>query len=89
MRLSANTRRAIYGVALAAIALLVSYGFIHDEQRELWTSLVYALLALAPATALAHVTPDPVQEPDAGLDILDPAPDGEYQPELPFDEDSP
>jgi len=69
-----NQRRAIYGIALAVIGLLVGYEIIHDDHRELWVALVTAILAAAPITALAHITPDPPPFTDAGLEILDPPP---------------
>jgi hypothetical protein len=56
--MSARGRTAIYSVALAVIALLVGYQVLAEEQAPLWVALVTALLALAPATALGHITPD-------------------------------
>lgn len=55
---TANGRRWIYGVALAVIAILVAYNVIEDDQSGVWVALITALLAAAPVTALAHVTPD-------------------------------
>ena len=57
---SSTGRRYIYGVAIGIVVVLVGYGFLTDQQAALWTTLLTALLALAPATALAHITPDAV-----------------------------
>lgn len=62
--LTAKGRTWIYGVALAVIALLVGYQVLSSDQAPLWVALVTALLALAPATALGHITPDPESEDD-------------------------
>lgn len=59
--LTAATRRAIYVIAAAAIVLLGIYGFVTAEQGAAWLTLIGAVIALfAPATALSHITPDPV-----------------------------
>lgn len=54
----AALRRWLYGVALAGIAVAVTYGLIDQEQVPLWTTLVVALLAVPVGTAAAHVQPD-------------------------------
>lgn len=59
--MNATQRQALYGVALAVIALLVAYNVIADESAGLWAALVTALLALVPVTALRHITPDHVE----------------------------
>jgi hypothetical protein len=56
---SAKGRAWLYTVALAVIALLVGYQVLGEAQAPLWVALVTALLAVAPATALGHITPDP------------------------------
>lgn len=67
--MSARGRTWLYGVALAVIALLVGYQVLGEEQAPLWVALVTALLALAPATALGHITPDGEQDDgDPGAD---------------------
>ena len=67
--MTATGRRWIYGVSVASIALLVAYGIVRSDQAPLWLSLAAAVLGLAgPATALGHVTPDPVDEDTPALD---------------------
>lgn len=57
--LSANGRKTIYSVALAASPLAVAYGYVSNDKAALWVALVAALLGFtAPAVALANVTPD-------------------------------
>ena len=61
--MNASTRTAVYGVALAVIALLVGYNVLADDKAPLWIALVSAVLAAAaPVTALKHITPDPPKE---------------------------
>jgi hypothetical protein len=56
---TAAGRKAIYGVAIAAIALITAYGIVDPERAPLWIALVAALLGLAaPITALRNITPD-------------------------------
>lgn len=70
--MTANGRRWIYGVAGAAIILLGIYGFINDEQGAAWLALIAAAVGLAaPATALRHITPDPI----AGEIVTDDVPE--------------
>jgi hypothetical protein len=52
----AHIRRWVYGVAIAAIPLLVAFGIIEESQAPLWVALVAAVIA--PGLALANVTPD-------------------------------
>lgn len=59
--LSRDGRKWIYGVALAAVPLLVLYGVIEEEAAPLWVAVIGALVA--PTVALTHLTPVP-QEPD-------------------------
>lgn len=56
--MSAEVRAWLYRVALAAIAVAVAYGLIDQEQVPLWTTLVFAVLAVPVGTAARHVTPD-------------------------------
>lgn len=67
-QVNAARRKAIYSLALAAVAVLVAYGAISQEQGDLWLGLGMAVLGLlgvsGPVTALRHITPD-----DDGGDI--------------------
>jgi hypothetical protein len=51
-------RRWIYGIALAAVPLLVALGILENEIAPLIIALVGAVIA--PGLALANMTPDPV-----------------------------
>jgi len=53
-----EVRRWIYGVALAAVPLLVALGILEDAIAPLVIALVGAVVA--PSLALANMTPDPV-----------------------------
>jgi len=55
-RIPANTRKWIYGISLAGIPLLVAYGILDESMAPLWVALVGAIIA--PALAMANVTPD-------------------------------
>lgn len=56
---TAAGRKAIYAVAIAAIALVAGYGIIDPEKIPLWMGLIAALLGVAaPITALRNITPD-------------------------------
>jgi len=69
-RVPANTRKWIYGISLAGIPLLVAYGILDESLAPLWVALVGAIIA--PALAIANVTPDPTAEQYwAGLDTED------------------
>jgi hypothetical protein len=62
-----QVRKYLYGVAMAAMALLVAMDTIPGSQAPLWLAVVAAVLGLAaPATALANLTP-------AASDIADSA----------------
>jgi hypothetical protein len=61
--MNANQRKAVYGIALAVIALLVGYNVLAADKAPLWVALVTAVLAAAaPVTALRNITPDDPQE---------------------------
>lgn len=86
--MSATGRRWIYGVAGAAIVLLGIYGVVTNEQGIAWLALVAAAVGLAgPATALTHITPDPIKgevvtdEPPAPWVVV--ASEPEQDPEIP------
>lgn len=53
--LTPTVRRWAYGVATAAVPLLVIYGVIESETAPLWVALVASVLGTG--TALAHVPP--------------------------------
>lgn len=56
--ISPATRRWLYGIAAAAIPLLVMLGLVGADQANLWLGLVVALLGLGSGvTAFANVTP--------------------------------
>jgi hypothetical protein len=84
--MTANGRRWIYGVAGAAIILLGIYGVVSNEQGIAWLALVAAAVGVAgPATALKHITPDPVvgeivtdEDPEPGV-VVSSVPDPEFQ----------
>lgn len=59
--LSREGRKYTYIVSMAVIPLLVGYGMIDESAAPLWVALVGAVVA--PAMALTHLTPYPV-EPD-------------------------
>jgi hypothetical protein len=88
--MSANGRRWIYGVAGAAIVLLGIYGVVTNEQGIAWLALVAAAVGLAaPATALTHITPDPIKgevvtdEPPPPGVVVASEPEPEQDPEIP------
>jgi hypothetical protein len=63
--MSREGRKWLYGVALAAVPLLVTYGVISEASAPLWIAAVAAVLA--PTLALTHLTPDlppPGEEPE-------------------------
>ena len=67
---TAAGRKAIYGVAIAAIALVAGYGLIDPEKIPLWIGLVAALLGVAaPITALRNITPDGFDAKNVPADI--------------------
>jgi hypothetical protein len=55
MHPSREVRKWVYGVALAAIPLLVAFGIIEESQAPLWIALVGAVVA--PGLALANLSP--------------------------------
>lgn len=48
---NAKTRRYLYRVALAAIAVLAFYGIVNDEATVLWGTVAAAVLSLPLADA--------------------------------------
>jgi len=58
--ISADVRRWIYGIALAAVPLFVALGILEDEIAPLIIALIGAVIA--PGLALANMTPDAVLE---------------------------
>lgn len=52
---SRAARLWLYGVAVAAAALLVAYGVLTIEQSGVWLVLIGALLGVAPAVAAGNV----------------------------------
>lgn len=57
--ISRDGRKWIYGVCLAAVPLLVAYGVLEKDDAPLWIALIGAVVA--PALALANLTPDQQQ----------------------------
>ena len=54
-----KTRRWIYGIAIAAVPLLVAYGVIAESDTALWIGLAGAVLGTCvPALAAANTPPD-------------------------------
>ena len=52
----------LYGVIIAAIAILSGYGLLGPDEVPLWTALVVALLGIGgPAVAAANVGREPEQ----------------------------
>ncbi|MGC4964234.1 phage holin [Gordonia sp. DT101] len=51
-------RRWMYRLALAVVALLVTYGIVGAEQVDPWMTLVTALLGLPLVTADKHIVGD-------------------------------
>ena len=76
--MTAARRRAVYALALAAVGVLVAYGWLTTEQGDVWLALGAAVLALlgasGPVTALRHVTPDadPDDAPEATEPLIEP-----------------
>ena len=63
--LNAQTRRWIYGIAVVAIPLLVTYGALDENVAPLWLAVIGAVLV--PGLALANVNPDePAELPEHG-----------------------
>ncbi len=61
--MSATQRTYLYGVAIALVPILVSFGLLTEDRAPLVLSLVAAILsAVPPAVALRHVTPDDPSE---------------------------
>jgi hypothetical protein len=55
-----QVRKYLYGVTIAAVAVLVAYDVISGEAAPLWLALGAAVLGIvAPATAITHMTPAP------------------------------
>lgn len=52
-----KTRRYVYGIALAAVPLLIVYGLITAEVAPLWVAMAGAVLV--PGLALANPTEEP------------------------------
>ena len=59
-KLTEARRLWLYGVIIAAIAILSGYGLLGPDEVPLWTALVVALLGMgAPAVAAANVGREP------------------------------
>ena len=61
-----RTRRWIYGIAVAAVPLLVAYGVIAESDAALWIGLAGAVLG-GGVPALATVNTDVREERDPNL----------------------
>lgn len=58
--LTESTRLWLYGVIIAAVALLSGYGLLGADEVPLWTALVVAVLGVGgPAVAAANVGREP------------------------------
>jgi hypothetical protein len=55
--MSSDLRKYLYGVAAVAVALLVGYGLLTQDQAPLWLGLIGAILwAAGNLTAIQHTT---------------------------------
>ncbi len=64
--LSKNGRAAIYGLAVAVLAVAGIFGLVSAEDQATWTAGLSTLLtALAPLLALFNLTDDKDSEPSA------------------------
>lgn len=52
--LTPSRRRWIYGIAIAALPLLIAYGVLDDSTAAVWAAVLGAVLV--PGLALGHVT---------------------------------
>lgn len=72
--MTARRRAWLYGLATVTVPLLIAYDALDAERAPLWLALAAAFLGVAaPATALANITPDPVDyatadEPEIGVE---------------------
>ena len=57
MTLTPARRRWIYGVAIAVLPILITYGVVSKEDAPLWIALVGAVLV--PGLAVANVNDEP------------------------------
>jgi hypothetical protein len=65
VNLSANTRTYIYGIAIALVPILVSFGLLTEDRAPLFVTLIAAVLASGPSVlAIRNVTPDTPDTPD-------------------------
>ena len=55
--LTPSRRRWIYGIAIAALPLLIAYGVLDDSTAAVWAAVLGAVLV--PGLALGHVTDAP------------------------------
>ena len=44
--MSQQTRTYIYGIIIAAVPILVAFGFVAEDQAQLWLTLAAAILGL-------------------------------------------
>lgn len=65
MNLNAQTRTYIYGIAIALVPILVSFGLLTEDRAPLFVALIAAVLAATPnVLAIRNITPDPPAEDD-------------------------
>jgi len=55
MTLTPSNRKWIYGITIAALPILVTFGILDDSTLPLWAGLAAAIFA--PALAIRHVGP--------------------------------
>ena len=61
-KLTEERRLWLYGVIIAAIAILSGYGILGPDEVPLWTALIVAVLGVGgPAVAAANVGREPEQ----------------------------
>jgi hypothetical protein len=62
------TRRYVYGIAIAAIPLLVILGVITADQSQVYLNLAAAVLGLGTASLALPNTPKASGDPEAAID---------------------
>ena len=55
--LTPAVRRWVYGIAIAALPLLIAYGILDEQTAPLWAAAIGAILV--PTLAVTHVDAEP------------------------------